>query len=259
MTAPSTAFVDATSMMTAFKGLYVTLNKTVGGQGGIVSFKVPATFLQIYYKKPGTGTTIDTTSVSFPLSSGASEISHDYTGTAIATQLANPTQQYNTLFIQPMSGVITKLNFPYLKNLQSLGKVTVNKAELVVLPDPATVTPFYAIPRTYLYSDDIAGQRVNIPDQSTNDPRTLFDPLVGGVYNKDKQQYVYNITAYVQDIISGKLKQYNTFIAPAYGTVNRQNDLFPERAGGTAARAVIGGAIPGAYRMKLKIYYTLKD
>ncbi|RZL40736.1 MAG: DUF4270 family protein, partial [Pedobacter sp.] len=88
-----------------FKGLKVQINKTSStGNGGVMFFDFAGTnsSLELYYKTQTSTTTavVDTIAVNFPITTTsnpvAATIKHDYTGTAVATQLANPNTQYAT-------------------------------------------------------------------------------------------------------------------------------------------------------------------
>ncbi len=253
-------FATNNAFNNSIKGLYVKVNGITGTTGGIAFFDLNSTDgskLELYYKN-GVGTaTFDTTVVSFPIQSSlgpvAAEFKHDYANTPVQTQLNNPATEDDVTYVQPMAGVKTQVNFP---NLEKLGKITVNKAELIVSVDPVTVAaPFTAAPRLFLYRSDIAGQRQWVPDVSNNDFRTLTDADFGGFYDSSKNQYKFVITSYIQDILSGKLKQYNTYISAVDPLANRLTALSP--SGTTAARAIIGsGKSTAAYKMKLNIIYT---
>src|SRR3546814_20451409 len=52
-----------------------------------------------------------------------------------------------TLYIQGLQGVQTKLSFPYLKNLADSGMVNINKAELVLTVIPGSGTTYSPIPQ----------------------------------------------------------------------------------------------------------------
>lgn len=264
------------TFVSSFKGLKVQINKSSStGNGGIMFFDFAGdnSALALYYKKQNATTTtaIDTVPVvNFPIKSAvnpiAATIKHDYTGTAIATQLANPNTQYATTFLQPLAGLKNRISFPYLRKFSSeLGKVAINKAELVIdLSSGSDVIPYNAAPRLALYRYDIAERRQNLPDnnpQTQNnpggDPRYPINQLYsfGGVFDPVKKQYIFNITLYIQDLIDGKTQDYGTFLAPT--PINEFN-RFPSIS--TGARSVIGSfkknPIAGDNTMKLNIYYT---
>lgn len=255
-----------------FRGLHVQINKAAStGNGGMMFFEFAGSTsgLYLYYKKQNTTTNQpDTVAVNFPIlntsSPVASTITHDYTSTPVAVQLANPTVQYPVTYLQPLSGIRTKISFPYLKNFTAnVGRVVVNKAELVIdLSSGTDVAPFNAAPRLSLYRYDIAEQRKNVPDNDRGslttpaDPRSTLTPQIfGGYFNAIKKQYVFVVTAYVQDLLDGKLVDYGTFLAP---TATSEFSITPSLTSG--ARAVIGSykktPAAGDNIMKLNIYYT---
>jgi len=149
-----------------------------------------------------------------------------------------------------LAGLRTRVRIPYLKNL---GALTVNKAELVVTVDKSTNNPFAPAPRLYLFRTDIASQRRPIPDADDSDPRSLSDANFFS-YDQSAGVYRFNLTSYVQDILLGKLQQYDTFISVINPQTLRANSLLP--TGDTAAEATIGGGSNPTYKMKLNIIYS---
>ncbi|KQB99308.1 DUF4270 domain-containing protein [Pedobacter sp. Hv1] len=253
----------------AFKGLYVQVNKVGStGTGGLMFFDFASTKsnLTLYYKKQSTATTTekDTVATNFPIDNNfgpvAASIKHDYTGTPIATQLANPTQQYGVTYLQPLIGVRNKISFPYLdKFMAAAGKIVVNKAELIIdLSSGTDAQPFNAAPRLALYRNDIAEKRKALADDDRSDFRYPTDAsyTFGGTFNAVKKQYVFNVSLYVQDLLNGKTKDYGTFLVPV--ATAETSGFAPTLTSG--ARSVIGAfkknPATGDNIMKLKIYYT---
>lgn len=239
------------------KGLYLNVNQAQStGPGGIAFFNLTdSSRLEVYYKSKN-GTAIDTTLVTFPILNGltASEFKHDYTGTNVQTQLNNPSVQYNFTYAQALAGLRTRINFPYIEKLKSLGNITINKAELIVSVEGGTDT-FKPSPRLLMYRTDIANQRQFIPDFGIDAAFSMADLEFGGFYDATKKRYKFVITTYIQDILKGKLKQYNTYLAPVNADYNRSSGPVP--SGGTASRVVIGSGKDGVtYKMKLNIIYS---
>lgn len=265
-----TSLKSNNSFGNAFKGLQVQINKAnITGNGGLMFFDFAGanSGLTLYYRKQNATTTTatDTVAVNFPINTTAAysrvaaSIKHDYTGTQIATQLSNPNQQYAVTYLQPLVGLRNKISFPYLsKFISETGNMVVNKAELVIdLSTGSDTQPLYAAPRLSLYRYDIAEKRQQVPDNNAGfDIRAIQDPTVfGGYFNAAKKQYVFVVTSYIQDLISGKLKDYGTFLAP---TPSAEYSINPSLSSG--ARAVIGSfkknPATGDNVMKLNIYYT---
>jgi len=267
---PTTGTTTNAKFVDYFKGLYAEINKSTStGTGGIafIDFSSVNSYLQLVYKSTNSSSGIDTTSVNWPIntSSGAitANIKHDYTGTAIKTQLdnppttANPTP-YTVTYTQGLVGVRTKISFPNLANFTSTyGKSIINKAELVVDLSAGTYAyPFGPAQRLSLYRWDIAEQPVNIPDHDPltttgGDKRGLSDGIFGGYYDSLKNRYIFIVTSYVQDLIDKKLTDYGTFIGPT------SLDVFQVSPTATSAeRSVIGTGVNTTNKVKLNIYYS---
>ncbi|PWS27679.1 DUF4270 domain-containing protein [Pedobacter yonginense] len=267
---PTTGTTTNVKFIDYFKGLYAEINKTSStGTGGIafIDFSNAKSYLQLVYKNTNSSNGTDTVDVKWPIntSSGAitANIKHDYTGTAIKTQLdnppttANPTP-YTVTYTQGLVGVRTKISFPNLANFTTTyGKSIINKAELVVDLSAGTYAyPFGPAQRLSLYRWDIAEQPVNVPDHDplTNtggDRRGLSDGIFGGYYDSLKNRYIFIVTSYVQDLIDKKLTDYGTFIGPT------ALDVFQIAPTATSAdRAVIGTGVNTTNKVKLNIYYS---
>lgn len=242
----------------AVKGFYLTINKAqTTGPGGVVFFNLTdSSRLEIYYKSPN-GALIDTILHKFPIVNNSvpviADFNHDYSGTAIPANL-NSTSQQNVTYVQGLAGLRTKIRFPHIEKLKNLGNITINKAELIVSVVGGTDT-FKPAPRLLMYQTDIASQRQFIPDFGINPAFSLTDLDFGGFYDSNKKHYRFQITSYIQDIIKGKIKQFDTYIAPVSTDFNRSAG--PAASGNTAGGAVIGSGKSGlSYQMKLRIIYS---
>jgi len=236
------------------KGLQIRVNKDLtSGAGGLATFNLAdtASRVELYYRNQ-TGTTTDTTFMVFPINTGASAatIKHNYAGTPIETQLNTPATTYEVNYIQPLGGVKTHLTFPYLQNLKSLGNITINKAELVVQVESGTDI-FSPAPRLFLYRTDIAEQRQLVPDVLLG----ISDASLAGLYLTATKQYKFTLTAYIQNLLNGKLDQYNTYISAVDALATNEQALSPSAT--TVSRVAIGSGSPTApFKMKLNIIYT---
>ena len=230
------------------KGLYLTINKNMSTPpGGLIFFDLGSQIsaLEIYYKN---GTTTDTSVARFKVV-GASEIRRDRANTPVAAQLNAPQTASPVVYVQPLGGVRTKLEFTDLNKLAEKGNIAVNKAELVI-PVVQGTDPFRPAQRLTLYRTDIAGQRVIIPDNASG------ENFFGGFYNASAKTYTFNITSYVQGLISNP-PNYETamYIAPVDQTLSGRPNFFPSAT--TAARSILGGGTGASPTpIKLKITYT---
>jgi len=250
----------------SFKGLHIQVNKeNTSGKGAMMFLNLAnsGAYVSLYYKRKGDVLPVDTVTSHFPLGSSvyrtAATVKQDYTGTVIESQLNQPNKQFQETYLQPLTGLRTRIRFPYLdKFKEKTGKIVINKAELVIdLAPGSDLNPFEAAPRLALYRYDIAEQRVGLPDSSPNtDARGLQDPtLFGGFFNPATRQYTFVMTAYLQDLINGKTKDYGTFLAPIPSA-----NLIVSPSLESAARAIINAQkknpASGEGSLKLNIYYT---
>jgi hypothetical protein len=249
------------------KGLYVTLDKSQTGPGGTMFFNVDSSRVDVYYRAVS-GTTIDTEKVSLPIGTPhAVQVKHNYaTATpALLTQLSNPNASYNTVYVQGLSGLRTKISFPYLKKIltsQPAGSdIVLNRAELVVTPVAGTVIPFVPLPRLTMYRNDIALQRQLIPDAYSGDIHYIAVGSFNGYYDQssaNNKAYHYVITGYIEDLMRGKLIDYGTYIAPTdtAGTATGTATIDISNNISVDGRSVLGGDKTSAYKMKLNILYS---
>ena len=239
------------------KGLYMTMDKSVvTGAGGIIMMKDTST-LDVYYHS-NNNNVLDTEMVTLPINLYAAQIKHTYP-TAIQTELANQTTGSRNAFYLQGAGLRAKISFPYLKNLlKTLGSdIVINRAELVVTPNPGSITPFFPIPLIAMYQTDIAGQRTLIQDDSSTDPRSPGIQPFGGYYLRNTNTYNFVITGYITDLMLGKTGDYGTYLGPVDIESATGTSANIAATSQTAARTLaIGTDKTSPYRIKLNIIYT---
>ena len=268
------AYDRANAFTAKFKGLYVSA--TASGKGGMIFFNFADTTsrLQLYYKRDGkTLATRDTASVSFPISQGIgrvlSYVKHTYNNPDIKAQLEdNSGKQFEQTYLQALSGLRNKISFNFDDFKAKLGgsKVAINKAELVVDVTPDGDAHFKPAQRLRLYINDVAGKRIKVSDNNpgsqsnpNGDARGVSDIEFGGYFDSINSRYIFTLTSYVQDLVSGKIKDYGTFLSPApliYPSGPSPLDAFAT----TAERSILVSpkkdAAAATKRMKLNIFYT---
>ena len=244
-------------------GLYITINKPKSsGVGGILMFSSADT-LAVYYHSVS-GTTVDTAEVDLPLIHMAASITHTYTQT-IQNELQakyNNTGSRNTFYLQGLGGLRAKISFPnFLANLRgSLLKkdsdVLINRAELVITPQPGSYIPYQPLPKITMYQLDLALQPSLIQDASSStDPRSGGIGTFGGYYSPATNEYHFILTAFLQDLVFGKNTSYGTYIAPVDTTNTSTVDILPTTQ--VAARTIaVGTNASSPYRIKLNVIYT---
>lgn len=247
---------DQERFLDYFKGLSIHMDSTMSGSNGaLMSFNLSseeASEIRLYYR---TNDNKDTLSKSFPINSAAGQTSylkHNYTGTPVADVL-NGTDDGN-LYIQSLQGLQTRLHFPYLKNLADSGNISINKAELILSVVSGTGTQYHPAPRITLHQGETDNGFIkHIPDTYLNPTvATLFS----GVYQKDNNSYRFNVTHYVQAILSGEADDDSLFV----GVLNTvyQNDQVMGSIHGVShgGRVIVGGDNHPDYKARLEIVYS---
>lgn len=245
------------AFQTYMKGLYITTQTSVlnPGEGNIFNLLCADDLskLTIYYHNDAT----DSLTFDYALSSVArfSRLTHDYSPTEInmdlAAQLgATPPTQNNVVFVQPMAGLKTKIEMPYLKNLLDLGKIAINKAELVLKVDdtnPSYQLDTFAAPdRLVLLGINDDSTIYTLPDANEG------DNYLGGTYDAATKEYKFNIARYIQQVMTGQKNNNGLYLQVRDGSIIIG-------AGSVIANRVIlggGGNGAGANKMKLNISYT---
>ncbi len=258
-----TGIMTSNSTFESFlKGLYITAENTTGlnkGEGRIISYYSNSTVsaVRLYYKYTGLNwngqvDSVRHTSFDLSLTLGARFAHLETTapaGSNLNTQLTSSTSTSNfaTTYVQSLAGVKTKISTPYLMSLNDNGPIAINKAELVVKVDPATLNDngnTYAPPSTLLV--------FGINDDKTSYvlPDFLSSPFYyDGNFNATTNEYRLNITRYIQQVLDKKLHNNGVYL------------LVPHITSVTSGtRVVIGGADNSSgnnlYQMKLNISYT---
>ncbi len=145
-----------------------------------------------------------------------------------------PTGNNNQTFVQAGVGLTTRLEFPGLDRLKNLGKIAINRAEIVVVPDSTTFSDFYPVPPFLQLSETQLTPNLQIYRNNLGQSFVATN----AAYNRNTKQYVFNITEYLQSRLLGK-KLSNSFIinAPTNDNLSR--------------------VVLNAKNTKIKINYTL--
>jgi hypothetical protein len=263
-TLSATALGSNTLYQNLVNGLYITIDRPKStGSGGILMFS-GADSLSVYYHSVS-GTTVDTAEVQLPIGHMSASITHTYTQT-IQNELNNKTTgSRNTFYLQGLAGLRAKISFPnFLTNLRSSlvnrvnkpdSEILINRAELVITPQPGSYIPYSPLPRITMYQLDLALQPSLIQDASASDPRSGGVSTFGGFYVSSTNEYHFILTAFLQDMVFGKITSYGTYIAPVDNTNTTSVDVTPTSQ--VAARTVaVGTQANSPYRIKLNVIYT---
>lgn len=238
--------VDNNAFMQFFKGVYITTEngQQIPFQQGILYFNLLSATSKatIYYRNTLEAEplprifdlAINQSSVRY------SVVAHDHslaTDPALGIALADSTLPAQQVFVQALGGLRAGLRFPELRSFADQGLV-VAKAELVV-PVPGTFNPYLPPPaQLFMFrKDTVSGTDIFLPDQVAG------SGSIDGNYRVDAKEYRFNITRYIQGVITGTI--------PDTGV-----ELVPASNGITANRVVLAGPEHPERPMRLDITFT---
>jgi hypothetical protein len=175
-------------------------------------------------------------------------------------------------YVQPGTGITTKLQFPYLKQLLQSGRIAVNRADLIITPQPPEdgklpLPPFMALAeidgQNRLVRSTVAANNVErlFTVQSlgpvSRDPTSYLSPQLATL-DPRTNSYTFQLAGYLQSVRAG--------ISPNNGLaiLTPSNALFAQSQGGgliDQTQAVLSDRVwrmilDGKASVKLVVFYT---
>jgi hypothetical protein len=255
--ATSTQLANNPTFQAAIKGLYLKLDQSQSGVGGNIMFNIDSSRIDVYYRNVGASST-DTAIVSLPLANHSAEIRHTYSAavnSAISSTTTNP-----MFYLQGLGGLKARITFPGLTTLfgnVNANNIILNRAELIITPNPGSTIPYVPQPKLSIYRNDLAKQPQLLPDATSTSKYFLSTGIFGGGYSSTLQSYRFVVTGYLQELLHGTLTDYGTYIT-AVDTVQTSTttiNYLPSAT--TAGRTIaVGTDKLSGYGIKLNIFYT---
>ena len=222
--ASATDLKSSDNFLQYFKGLAIVPDQTPSiGSGVIAAVNLRGAFtkLRIYYN--------DSLQSDFTVIDNAKRFTQ-YKVTGQSNNIKNQksassSANFDTTFVQAMTGAKTKIQFPNLFSIitSSSKKISIGKAEIIIRPVAGSFNNFFTLPTRLLLLH---------PDPTTNLNAGIIDliePFYGGKYNSITNEYHFNITRHIQSIftdyqLNGKNSNNGLFIvAPS------DNPIAPSR------------------------------
>lgn len=199
-----------------FRGLAFTGS---AGNNMVMGFSDSIT-LRLHYENPGVIT--EPAMLEFTITNPNFQFNHitaNRSGTPLAQLSASDSilpssQTGNAAFSQYITGVVTKIQFPYIRNLLNLPNfVKIISAQLVVKPLANTYSSFYLLPPALRLSTTDQYNQVG-PYLSPSFSSSLASASSFGILQLDNTygastQYTYDITSYIQQQIAISLNNQN--------------------------------------------------
>ncbi len=239
MMADPAVLVDNVTFQEYFKGIYV---RSISNDGAVINFDLvdSDSKMTIYYRDLE-GESPDTLSYVFNINSDCarfSKVEHEYGGTLLSNIKTTELDGSVEAYVQSGGGVKTHIKFPFLEDYKDFGNITINKAELFLPIVEADLSRYAPQSTLFLLYKNEEGDNNLLPDQTTS------AHSIGGNYDSTNRYYRFNITRYIQQVISGEIA--NTGI---YAVSNS--------AGVTVNRVVLAGPLsPDGNGMKLELTFS---
>ena len=149
----------------------------------------------------------------------------------------------NTVYISSMARTRAKIDIPHVRELNELGYVAINKAELVLPLDESVELEYGVAPSLFVTGIDSSDGAVFVIDQFEG------PDYYGGFYDADNKEYVFNIARHLQSILNNpEDEDYGLYVVGSGTAVN-------------ASRGVFNGTnklgVDDTEKMKLRMTYTI--
>jgi len=257
--------IDNATFQNTYKGFYITtknshLNPT-SLQGALMKIDLSneVSGFYVYYHTGNPPALRESKVYQFTFNNSSSvrvnHFNYDYSSGANSYLYNQLNGDYSSasqnVFVKGLNGTKVYVDFPFLKNLKSLGNYSINRAEVVFKVDKSFISndEFYAPPigMSLLALDSLGREIFTIDQYNSNNSLLSY----GGTYDKSRGEYVFNISRYIQWILSGKMKYYGMVLIATDPkiTLSARKDFF-------AARVVLGGYKHPTLKPVLRLYYT---
>ena len=181
------------------------------------------------------------------------------TRSGVFNKLVNPTDiltsamANNQAVLQSSTGLAMKIKFPSLLKLKERKDIAINKAELVLEPNPST----YSVPNDLVLIESTPANRFLRNTQTSEGALQFVSGEASTASHIVKtNNYTFNVTSSLQNIISGRNKT-NGWILTA-DTFREATQSSPR--GPASGRYVLSSDVDRAIfdnkKIKLKVYYT---
>ncbi|NPA67297.1 MAG: DUF4270 domain-containing protein, partial [Chlorobi bacterium] len=209
---------------------------TENDDGAIVSFDITNDFKITLYFHDEAGTSSDfTVTANSSYNVRFNMISHDYSSANFAGEIDDDTQPQDSVsYIQAGGGLISRIKIPYIKNLLENKKVAVNRAELIIKTVPENISFEYEYPAIEgLFATNYVNNDTSylIPDY-TSSVSYLGESYEDGLYRFD-------ITKYIQDVISGNTESNGINIYSVNESINVGRSIITTGKNSDPAKLII--------------------
>lgn len=233
---------DNDAFVAWFKGLYITVNNPSQStdEGALLTTDLldDNSRVTMYYRYTFPGEE-DTLKFNFNINTSSARFntaSHDYTGTPVEAQLLDSSLGSQSVYVQALAGVKTRVEFPFLQSLPD--SIVINNADLVLPFDYFSSDPYTPHNLLHVLGIDDDGETYFTDDFFEG------ESIHGGTVDYDNNEYRFNIAKHVNNVLTGARSNNGLYLLSSSAMI-------------TTNRAVINGTnSSNKNKMKLVITYT---
>ncbi|GIV28459.1 MAG: hypothetical protein KatS3mg027_2273 [Bacteroidia bacterium] len=257
--------VDNTTFQATYKGFYITTKNSAlnpsNKQGALMKVDLSnnVSGFYVYYHTGNPPALKESKVYQFSFNNSATvrtnHIIYDYASGSnvyLYNQLnGNANSAAQNVFVKGLNGTRVFVDFPFLKNLNTLLNYSINRAEFEIKVDDSYSSSIglYNPPVAMsLLALDSAGNEIFTIDQYNSSYSFVsYD----GQYNSTTKSYRFNISRYLQHVLTGKIKHYGMVLVATDPnvTLTARKDFF-------ASRVILGGYNHSTLKPKLKLSIT---
>jgi len=243
--APDSTFFLQSKFFETFFGLYLKVDQVSdkGGYTYIDFSNTSSSRLTLFYNGNDTASFGLEMGFKHAFAAHVNVFTHDYTGFPVATNLNLP-EQDTVMFIEGLAGTSGRISFPELDKWRSMGRIAINKAELIL--------PVEKIANPYILEENYPEKLLLVSLQAGDTYQNLYDDLIdntssniyfNGSYEPLLDAYVFSIGLQLQSFINGDID-------------NTDLILLSRKSNSTANRVILKGGNALSSPIKLKVIYT---
>jgi hypothetical protein len=262
----STFYTSDSSFYNGLRGLIIE-PETTGHALISINLTDTTTRLALYYHRENGGDTLTRRFIPNVLTSASSNrIERNREGTQIPSYVNSADSNQDLVFMQTSPGTRALIN---ISKLQTMPNVIVHRAEILMYQVPDASDEYLRPPNLFLsaYNSDSA-RTFAIPNDIIFTGNTINNLAQFGVAPKQKDgayYYSFDISRYVQGIVTRKDKIYNLQLAAPYNQYIYTDSSFryvvpissPALNTVAVGRIRLGGGNNSQYKMRLHIVYSL--
>ncbi|MCF0075153.1 DUF4270 domain-containing protein [Dyadobacter sp. CY261] len=257
-----------TDWINVVKGLVMMPATT--DNGPVIGFKwgIDSSSVQLHYHTPSVSEYKKDSTI-FKITASYNQIVADPAGTQLAKIPANKrlslpsAQSGNLAFMEAGTGIMMRVDLPYLRYFKSTPYTAINKAILRVKPVRASITDFLRVPRVlYIYRVDKNNQFYT---DGNGAPLPVY--MLGGTtpvfstYRKDliknEEYYEFDISSYATEIMTSETGDVGGLIirSSQFSSSGSYRDAGTEYSM-SVDRLVVGDQFSSDKGLELSLYYT---